>query len=95
MSGWIEPSNRPLVAEYWLTHKAADVAPGYARCGDMDIRVRYRWNGQDSWFTGRFSAVGREEPLMVCLHGNNGWRLVDDTPLPISSALQASGGEKP
>ena len=86
MSGWIEPSNRTLVAEYWLTRKEADASPGYAGF-TPDIRVRYRWNGQDSWFTGRFSACHGAEPLMVCLHSNNGWRLEDDTPIPNCAAV--------
>jgi hypothetical protein len=71
---WIEPEDKSLVADYWLTRRSADCAPGY----DLrlpDIRVAFRWNGKDAWITGERQGLQRMEPILSCKHGNNGWRI--------------------
>ncbi len=71
---WIEPEDKSLVADYWLTCRSADSAPGY----DLklpDIRVMCRWNGKDAWIIGKFMGRQRMEPILSCKHGNNGWRI--------------------
>jgi hypothetical protein len=77
-TGWIEPQNPTVSAEYELTRRSADAAPGYD-CGLPDIRVTYRWNGQGAWVSGYYQGRQRREPNLVCLHSNNGWRLVEKT----------------
>ena len=72
--GWIAPPDPTIVAEYWLTRRSADAAPGYD-LGLPDIRVKYRWNGSDAWVTGYYEGIQRREPVLCCLHGGNGWRL--------------------
>jgi hypothetical protein len=71
---WIEPQDTRLVAEYWLTCRSADSAPGYD-LGLPDIRVRRWWNGRDAWVVGERMGRQRMETELVCLHGNNGWRI--------------------
>lgn len=72
---WIEPPNPELSAEFLLTRRSADAAPGYGR-GLPDIEVRYRWNGRGAWVSGYYEGRQRREPMLVSLHRNNGWRLV-------------------
>lgn len=71
--GWIEPADKTRVAEYWLTRREADAAPGYGGFGP-DFRVKCRWNGE-AWIAGYRDGVQRREPHLVCLHSNNGWRI--------------------
>jgi hypothetical protein len=71
---WIEPQDTKLVADYWLTRRNADSAPGYD-LGLPDLRVKYRWNGHNAWVTGEYQGRQRIEPVLSCLHGNNGWRI--------------------
>jgi len=71
---WIVPADTKREAKYWLTHRAADCAPNAAQ-PDPDKRVCYQWcPSADAWWTGRYYRPGKE-PIMVCLHGNNGWRI--------------------
>jgi hypothetical protein len=73
MSGWIKPPNPSVEAEYWLTCRSADAAPGYD-LGLPDIRVRYRWvPDREVWITGYYED-GQAE--LCCFHSNNGWRLL-------------------
>ncbi len=71
---WIEPQDKTLVADYWLTRRSADSAPGYD-LGLPDIRIVCRWNGKDAWVTGERQGLQRMEPILACKHGNNGWRI--------------------
>jgi hypothetical protein len=71
---WIEPQDKTLVADYWLTRRSADAAPGYD-LGLPDIRIVCRWNGCDAWVTGERQGLQRMEPILACKHGNNGWRI--------------------
>jgi hypothetical protein len=77
--GWVEPSNLKVQADYELTRRDVDAAPGY-ETGRPNIHVTYRWNGRDAWISGYREGIQRREPILVCLHSNNGWRLVDTTP---------------
>lgn len=70
VNGWVEPKDRTKRAEYWLTCRSEDAAPGYD-LGLPDRRIRYLWNGQDAWITG----IVWNMPRMSCLHSNNGWRI--------------------
>lgn len=72
--GWIEPKDRSRRAEYWLTCRSADAAPGYD-LGLPDRRLLYMWNGHDAWITGTRWGVPPEVPILSCLHSNNGWRI--------------------
>lgn len=74
MTGWIEPPDRTRSAEYWLTRRNADAAEGYGGFA-TDLRVKYRWNGDDAWVKGYYQGRQRQEPNLVCLHSNNGWRI--------------------
>jgi hypothetical protein len=71
---WIEPLNPKVRKSWWLTRRSADTAPGYD-LGIPDIRVNYIWNGRDAWITGERKGLQRMEPVLSCLHGNNGWRI--------------------
>ena len=73
-SGWIEPPDPKLSAEYVLTRRDADAAPCY-EMGLPDRRVIYRWNGNGAWVTGHYQGARRGEPSLCLLHANNGWRL--------------------
>lgn len=73
--GWITPPNPSVSAEYTLTRRSADAAPGYDHCLP-DISVTYRWAGSEgAWISGYYQGRQRREPNFVCLHANNGWRL--------------------
>jgi hypothetical protein len=79
MAGWIDPPDQTVAAEYWVTRRSADAAPGYDH-GLPDIRVRYRWvtpglMGTGSWITGYFQGIQRREAMLACLHSANGWRI--------------------
>jgi hypothetical protein len=77
--GWITPNNPDVAADYWVTRRAADAAPGYGH--DLpDIRVRYRWTGSGAgagaWVNGYYQDIqGRQRANLVCLHPANGWRI--------------------
>jgi hypothetical protein len=72
MSGWLKPSD-PTAADYWVTRRSADAAPGYD-LGLPDLRVRYLWNG-DVWVTGYHRGALGMDVELGCLHANNGWRI--------------------
>lgn len=67
MSGWVVPPDETVSAEYWLTRRDADAAPGY-ETGLPDIRQLHKWNHH-------FRAWGTTRDDCVMLHSNNGWRL--------------------
>lgn len=74
-TGYIQPSDPSIVADYWVTRRRADTFPGY----DLelpDIREIYRWNGS-AWIVGYRGndATLSYEAVLSCLHSNNGWRI--------------------
>jgi hypothetical protein len=79
-AGWVEPADPTTPAEYELTRRSADAAPGY----DLelpDLRVKYRWNGRGAWISGYYAGAGEQlRAKLVCLHSNNGWRFLSRTP---------------
>jgi hypothetical protein len=93
--GWIEPDDSNLAADYWLTRRSTDSALGY----DLvlpDIRVCRRWNGAGAWVSGYYEGRQRQEAELVCLHGNNGWRIegpATNTLIPISQHAVPALGE--
>jgi hypothetical protein len=75
VSGWITPPNPNVAADYWVTRRGADAAPGYG--SELpDIRERFRWNGNGAWLTGDYYYDhGRKIPDLVLLPSDNGWRI--------------------
>jgi hypothetical protein len=73
-AGWVEPTDRGSVAEYWLTRRRADGGLG------PNVRVKYRWAPSESaWISGtRNDRQGRPDAVLSCLHSNNGWRIDAD-----------------
>lgn len=77
-AGWIEPPDKAIPGEYWLTRRDADAIDGYGGFG-TDIRVIYCWApSENAWITGTYQGRQRPEPKLSCLHSNNGWRLEPD-----------------
>lgn len=96
-SQWIEPDAPDIAAEYWVTRRQADCAPGYGH-NLPDIRERYRWlppNGllRGSWITGYIDGVRGREACRSCLHSNNGWRIESRIPPP--NAARSVTNEQP
>jgi hypothetical protein len=74
-SGWIEPPNSDVAADYWVTRRSCDAEPGHGL--DLpDLRVRYRWNGAGAWVSEYYQDIqGRRRADLVSLHRANGWRI--------------------
>jgi hypothetical protein len=78
MTHWIEPPNPGEHSTWWLTRREADVAPDFKGGPPLpDIEVCWDWDVQDrAWIKGwTRDRQNREQPHLVCLHANNGWRL--------------------
>ena len=75
MSGWIEPPDPTVAAEYWITRRSADAEPG----GDLglpDFRACYRWVPESgAWITGYDLGIRGRAARMGLLHPANGWRI--------------------
>ncbi len=88
MTGYIEPPNPRVAADYWVTRRSADAAPGYD-LGLPDLRARYHWNGNGAWITGYRDGIRGRAPNLSCLHSNNGWRVEGPAATDIFDALAA------
>jgi hypothetical protein len=72
--GYIKPSDPHVSADYWVTRRSADAAPGY----DLklpDMRFCFRWNGNGAWITGYREGIPGGGAILSGLHSNNGWRI--------------------
>jgi len=74
---WLIPTARTVTAEYWVTRRSADAAPGYDLGGD-DIRVRCKWvPDQQAWLSGSYWTRQGDRPAFACKSLANGWRIED------------------